>query len=166
MTPAEWARCCGTMTRLWPHRPMPPEAATEWYPLLADLDGHAVLTAIQAVALEPGNVYPPSLGQLRGACEPPPRPWEDAWHEALELVARHGFYAPEIPATSDAALADVLAAYGWRETCTLDRHDTTTRAQWRDAYRSAQARQAALARRGVAGRALTTGGRAPQAIAP
>lgn len=151
MNHADWLDCCAQISALWPHRPMPPEAAESWYPILADLDGHAVMQAIVAISAGPDATWPPSHpGQIRAAAEPPPRAWEDAMAELRRMVSRHGIYAPEVPATDDPALADVIGSYGWRESCNLDRADPTVRAQWRDAYRAAQATQRDRARRDLA----------------
>lgn len=154
MTHDEWMTCCAALCELWPQRPMPPESAEAWYPLLADLDGQTVLAAIQAVALDPANTWPPSLGELRAAAEPMPRSWEDALGSLRRLMARRGVYdpPPEPDELGDDALADVIDSYGWAAICSLNPRDTTDRAQFRDAYRAAQTRQREQTRRGIAAR--------------
>lgn len=138
MKVSEWLECVALMTQLWPNKPMPPDAAEAWYPLLGDLPGAQVHAAIRTVALDAGNVWPPSLGQLRAACEPPPRPWEDALAEIGRVANAYG---PRWD-SDDEALNCVIDAYGWRAICSLATHDPTVRAQFRDAYRGQQLRLA------------------------
>lgn len=154
------------MSSLWPSKPMPPDAAEAWYPLLEDLPGDEVAVAIRAVALDAGNVWPPSVGQLRAACEPPDRPWEQALAELRRLVARHGSYGPtpDLGELDDRALVDLVEAYGWQQVCRLQLSDPAARAQFRDSYRDAQRRERERGRREVAAlagpqrRALSAGG--------
>lgn len=156
MSPAEWLDCCALISQLWPHKPLDPDAAEAWYPLLADLDAAVVHAAVRAVALDPANTWPPSLGQLRAAAEPPPRDWEDALGQLPRLMARRGAHDPRPPddEIADPALSAVIDAYGWQAVCALEVANPTVRAQFRDAYRAAQARQREQARRHVAAAAL------------
>ena len=137
MTPAEWLDVCALISDLWPHRPMPPDSAKVWYPLLADLPGDDIAAAVRRIALEPDNAWPPSLGQLRAATQPRPRPWEDAVAELRATIAQVGSYAPA-PSFDDPALAATVRAYGWKAVCRCDLADPAVRAQLRDCYRRAQ----------------------------
>lgn len=161
MTQGEWLRVCATISRLWPHKPMPPEAAEAWFPLLADLDGSAVMAAVNTYALSPDATWPPSLGELRADAEPPDRPWEDALGELRSLISRHGSYATlggkSRPRAEDPALDAVIEAYGWQQVCALDDTNPTTRAQFRDAYRGQQKAQRDAGRRVLAVQALPGG---------
>lgn len=159
MTQAEWLDCCALISALWPHRPLDPAAAQAWYPMLADLPGPRVESAVRAIALEADSTWPPSLGQLRVAAEPADRPWEGAFADLRRLVARHGSYAPrpDPDEVADEALSAVIDAYGWRASCMLEPADPTVRAQWRDAYRAAQRRVREQHRRDVATHAVGAG---------
>lgn len=157
MTPSEWAKCCALITKLWPHRPMPPESVEAWYLLLADLDGAQVAAAIQACALRPGADWPPSVGALRDAAMPPRRDWEDAIAELRATVRAVGAHASP-PAFSDPALARVVAVYGWERCCWQNTADPVVRAQFREAYRAAQEARLDGERRGI------TAGTAPAAL--
>lgn len=158
MTPAEWARCLSLMAALWPAKPVEQPTAEAWYPLLADLPGEAVTDAIRRVALEPGNEWPPTVGQIRAHALPPARPWEDALAELRDTVARVGSYSPA-PELGDAALGAVVRAYGWRAVCSLDLAQPAVRAQVRDCYLRAQQHGAEVERAqlaaGVRHRALS-----------
>lgn len=149
MTHSEWLRICQRMTMLWPHRPMPPEAAEAWYPLLADLPGAAIMAAVNTYALGPDATWPPSLGQLRAAAEPPDRPWEDALADLRPLMARRGSHSPRPPSSEveDPALDAVIDVYGWAGICAMEHGNPTARAQFRDAYRAQQKAQREAGRR-------------------
>lgn len=159
MTHSEWLRVCQRMTVLWPHRPMPPEAAEAWYPLLADLSGEAVMTAVNVYATREDATWPPSLGQLRAAAEPPERPWEDALADLRPLMARRGSHHPRPPSSevADPALDAVIDAYGWPALCNLELGNPTVRAQFRDAYKAQQRAQRDAGRRVLAVQALPGG---------
>lgn len=141
MTHAEWLQVCADISRLWPHAPMPPEAAEAWFPLLADLDGTDVARAVREYAMAGDHRFPPSVGAIREHAEPPDRDWHEALADLRQLAARHGAHQPK-PDIDDPALDAVVDSYGWRGACALDISDPAARAQFRDAYRFAQTRVA------------------------
>lgn len=149
MNHSEWLSVCGEMSRLWPRQPMPPEACEAWYPLLADLDGQAVREAVKAIALEPGNQFPPSLGDLRAAAEPCKlATWEQALAEIRALVHKVGAYRGP-PEVDDPVLAELIEVYGWQSLCAMNLADSTARAQFRDTHRSVVERIADKHRRRI-----------------
>lgn len=169
MTPDRWMDCMALMAELWPHRPIEPGTADRWYWLLCDLPADDVEAAINRLALEPGREWPPGVGAIREAAEPPLPGWEDALAALRSLVARHGSYATlgggERPRADDEALDAVIEAYGWQTVCSMDSTSPTVRAQFRDSYQAAQRRardqvHRDLARQVTAGTvtALTGGG--------
>lgn len=151
MTIDEWLECCALIGELWPHKPMPPSSAETWYELLADLDGRTVATAIRTYATGPDATWPPSLGQIRQAAQPPRRPWSDALADMSATICRVGAYQRP-PDFGDAAIdAYIASAGGWQTLCaTFNSNDPTVRAQFRDAYTAAQNYQADHDRRELA----------------
>lgn len=137
MTHTEWLAVCATISRLWPHAPMPPEAADAWYPLLADLDGDQVAAAVQRFAVDGDQRFPPSVGAIRELAEPAGRDWHEALGDLRKLAARHGAYDGK-PPIDDPALDAVADSYGWQGLCSIDVTDPAARAQFRDAYQAAQ----------------------------
>lgn len=160
MTHSEWLSICGEMCRLWPRQPIPPETAESWYPLLANLDGRDVADAVRAIALDPDNRFPPTVGQLRDAADSSrTRHWEDALAELARLARQVGAYKPK-PTIADPALEAVIDAWGWQGVCRMNAADSTARAQFRDTYNAAAERVAEHQRRQIAGQA----GHAPKAL--
>lgn len=164
MTPSEWAENVAHMAALWPHHSFDPATAEAWFPLLAALDAGQVRAAIDAIALEPGNRFPPTVGQLRAAAEGSrTRHWEDALAELARLARQVGAYKPK-PSIGDPALEAVVGAWGWQGVCRMNTADPTTRAQFRDTYQAAAERVADDQRRQIAGhtapapRAVGSGG--------
>lgn len=168
MTQSEWMRVCAEISRLWPHKPMPTGAAESWFPYLAGIDAVTVRAAVGAHATS--SSWPPSLAELLTATQPPARGWEDALGGLRRLVSNcGGIYGapPTVDDHGDPALQEVIDAYGWRAICNLEAGDSTVRAQFRDAYKAAQARQreqtlrdlASVAIEGPRRDALTGGGR-------
>lgn len=139
MTHSEWLAVCADLARLWPHAPLPPEAAEAWYPLLAALDGQAVAAAVRDYAMAADHRFPPSVGAIREHAQPPARDWHEALADLRRLAARHGAHGPQ-PDIADPALAAVADSYGWRGLCSIDVTDPAARAQFRDCYRDAQQR--------------------------
>lgn len=140
----EWVDIAALWADLWPHDALEPGAVKAWYPLLADLPGDEVAAALRAWAMSDKGWPPKSAGQLRAACEPPARAWEDAMADLVRLVGRFGIYATlggvERPHAEDLALDLVIDAYGWEGVCNMDPSNPTVRAQFRDAYQAAQRR--------------------------
>lgn len=161
MTHSEWLAVCATISQLWPHAPLAPEAAEAWYPLLADLDGDQVALAVQRFALAGDQRWPPSVGAIREHAEPPGRDWHEALAHLRTLAARFGSAAGK-PPIDDPALDAVADSYGWRGLCSMDVTDPAARAQFRGAYRDAQAAMRRQRREHVV--ALAARGNDPTAI--
>lgn len=162
MTPSEWAENVAHMAALWPHHSFDPATAEAWFPLLAALDAGQVRAAIDAIALEPDNRFPPTVGQLRAAAEGSrTRHWEDALAELARLARQVGAYKPK-PDIPDPALEAVVEAWGWQGVCRMNAADPTTRAQFRDTYQAAAERVADEQRRQIAGQAGA--GHTPKAV--
>lgn len=153
MTPDEWLDIAAVWARIWPNRPLPPESIEPWYDLLADLDGTTVRAALLGWAADPDRSWPPqSPGELRDAATPPGRDWTEAIAELAREVRRHGRYAgrPELDDPGLDAYVDSLG--GWTATCsTFDPTDPTTRAQFRDHYRTVTRRARRQAAAEIAG---------------
>lgn len=163
MTPDRWMDCLALMADLWPARPIEEGTAAEWYRLLADLDADQVEAAIRALMLD-GREWPPNAGQIRQACQPPARPWEEAFADLRRLMARHGSYRPRPTPeeVGDPALSDVIDWLGWQAIAGMDPASSTVRAQFRDSYQAAQRRHAEQDQRATA--AALTGGRAMRSL--
>lgn len=137
MKQSEWVRLVGLWAGIWPNRPLPPTSVDPWFQLLADLDGQAVRAALLGWAADPGRSWPPqSPGELRSQIDMLPD-WTDALARLVAAIRRHGRWEGK-PDLDDPALDAVVASFGgWTAICTrFDPTDPTTRAQFRDAYRT------------------------------
>lgn len=162
MTPSEWADNVSHMAALWPNQAFDSATFEAWYPLLSSLDADRVRNAIDAIALEPDNRFPPSVGQLRAVAEGSrTRHWEEALAELQRLARQVGAYKPK-PTISDPALEAVVDAWGWQRVCAASGSDPTVRAQFRDAYQTACERVAEDQRLRIVGQAGA--GAEPKAI--
>ena len=139
MTGPEWLRVCALWANLWPNRPLPPEAAAAWFPLLEDLDGATVRDALYAWAADPDRSWPPqSPGELRSVLLPV-EDWTGALADLADAIHRHGYYGG-MPADLDPAVRTyVRSVGGWRTLCSSwDATNPATRAQFRDHYLAAR----------------------------
>lgn len=142
MTHSEMIDLATEVMAMWPHQRLPKATIAHWYDLLGDQDAADVRSVVKSFAAQ-GREFPPTAGmvlaRLAEGTDPVPE-WDQAVHEILRLVRRHGSYRPP---TADEWSHPVLARFmepSWQEWCMSRDGDTTFLAQQRNAYQALRER--------------------------
>lgn len=129
----------------WPAAPTMDATALQYERGLCDLDKRVAWTALQRLQRTCRRL--PSVAEIRQEARKlshpeTERPAELAWEIVLEAVRRRGW--PRPPTWKDPAIARAVRAVGgWQQLCdSRVRDHGVLRAQFRDAYRAAQAQRA------------------------
>ena len=143
MTLEGWARCVKLWADVWPERPLAASSIETWFELLRDVDDEAAFATLVAWARDPERKWPPaSPGELRGACEPDDDDWTEALARLTREVRREGSYGRPDFDDEPALRSFVESMGGWRMLCSsFDPTDSTTRAQFRDYWRTMRRRE-------------------------
>lgn len=116
MTNAEWLDLAAHIADLWPHQPLPPATITAWYPLLAHLDASAARASVDAIAVK-GDRFPPSLGEIIQAAQPPRMTPDEIFYTAKDLAGRRGLRNPPDLADLRPEIAAFISVFGWERLC-------------------------------------------------
>lgn len=129
----------------WPNARMPSSTVAAWVNDLQDVPVDRLQQALQVYHME-GHEWPPNAGQLVAYCIQAQKgeSWDQTWKRLFEHMDVCGYTCPhDKVALFGAAGAAALAAIGWTELCMTNLDNmTAVRAQFRDAYQSAQGRLA------------------------
>lgn len=129
----------------WPNARMPKDTVAAWVDDLRDAPYDRLQDALRMYHAE-GHEWPPNAGQLIAYCVRAQNgeSWDETWARLLDHMKVCGHVCPhDKTALFGAAGAAALAAIGWGELCMMNVDSmTAVRAQFRDAYQTAQGRLA------------------------
>lgn len=133
MTNSEIAQLLAVCSAAFPHVTVTKETAAVYAEMLADLEFEQALRGLRRVLAT--SQYFPSIAALREAYiavsghRPPSL--DEAWREVIQAAKSVG--ASSMPKWSHEAIADAVAALGWRDICMSD-NATALRAHFFKVY--------------------------------
>jgi hypothetical protein len=134
MTLSEWLRECARMTSLWPHQPVPPTAAQEWYPFLTHLPVEQVRTAIDALMAD-GREFAPTAGLILvkvAELHEPRLLFGEAYSEIQANIRLYGHDRdPETIPWSSPLIGELVRHKSWQYLCLTTDDPSNVEAQCR-----------------------------------
>lgn len=164
MTKAEALSCVAMLAASYPRHALTPVNLNAYAVMLEDLAFVDVSEAVKRLVCT--SKWFPAIAEIRtevaeAKCSELADPGL-AWAEVLAMVSRCGYNGS--PEWSSPAMADAVAAVGWRHIC-IDENIASSRARFVDAYRASRLRAVDVQRLGTH-RAPALASRGPALLEP